>query len=1692
MSNSTTGIPIGSAVGAVLFGLAHLFVHQPNAVAVGYTAFTIAEIAPHLLWSYNTTASKLWNIPASSSSLADYPTDPATIVDELVCDAGNETPTKDHAPSVITDPGRSQDAEQSEDSAAVGVDSMPLLSDKQTARLAQRRDEAAELWSLIKLKAIHRYDKLASAMTTYIQEAWACLCHYTRVLPPFVLGYAKGGMSTLRTLVLGLSNAATTALDESVKIKDYTTLKAASKAARTEAVKYIAGSADLIKVAKVAAVNASIKYCGISRTCHVERCTAPRWLWRAPVIVMLTSLPTIVFILACHSWPTKFLRSVFSVLSSIAMAYMLSFVHFFAGIECTQDLILAVITFGILWLLYCFGLLPPVALAAIDNGWDGLVAALRRMSLRPIQAVLGRIHSLQMLPPTWRPARTAQGPPNVPPAQPESDKSEAQDAPAQPRTESPEFYLLVRFLALFISTKDLLDTVLATLWDIWGEFYDAMVIGHAHSMPDVSPTPEMEDSTTKEEKPTLATSQQQDELRAAELSTQQKAAAAETTINKERRGVKKTEAVRKLSDRVKIEEDARHKSETKPVFEPEPMPKVEPEVKPAARIDMEQLQGEREKAKEAELDKSEAERRKAHEQLLEKANFESERIQNNVMNALEIEKLRTETAETSVPNGAATPMNVPQVPFAATEPEAPVKETPPPQPASPIFKEGKLKLPLRNTPLESPVASTEPEAHVEQALPAQSTSPFSQFIQIQRPTPPKTSALKDEPWNLNEFPLPDLYQRPAGRPSTGMDSNEELRNRLLGGTSVLTQMRRRIEAAAGSGPNSGSGGGGGDSPLSNPPPPAASDGKKGSDGGAPSQPPGGKNGPKDREDKVKKDSDDNSNKPGDKSPIAVGGTVATPAPVAPQITNNRNLDDIEMTGVDAPQLPTSLDPRLLSAIHSWSSSKAEPLQLPENKDEMDIDDDISWPGSQRKAQTTTPAVPAAAGNTEMQVIPNHTAAQLPASTVAQKSLPPFQPQQLSFPPLPVNSGSSPTTLQQKQSPGANIQPGLGASVASSQPAATYPIPQQSRPIQQPSAPSPIHTNLAGGKPGTPAVHSGLTGQQIDLQAANKSAGPTASPPKGPAAPQPSTAATNSRSEPSPRSLIASASPVNTTSSQKNKGSSDAVDGPASYEYALKISPAQFGPSTSTQNAPQSQAQQSTPSKAPGRKNESLNLELDGNVAGLLDRIGVKHGPATTSAPKQGPQYTKGMGPGTRAAPIAATTQQSAPTRPSSSTMESMEFSKKTRGLTTTGVPEKRPQGSANEESKSSSSPSVADSDQDFEDVPMDYSGAHFSPPTTVKDSGNATAAATAPNQGTGNAEMGDVDNGEDTSGEMSDSSSDSSELLRQANEAIDAPGAADQTTTSYKSNIAPEDDFSEEEAEKATRAREENKKKAEQEIRGRPNVERAYQPKEPAVKASEEEITRRQTLGNWKNATGARKPQGTGISGPSSPMTPLPMARAPQSPAVPIPTGSVPGLKNFRIEDTRAIDQAMVASIEVMEKRKMLGNYKVPKGARKPKTGSDPSTLTTPMPSAYVAGPELSPHLPLDGNRTDTASGQSVPDTDIANRTLKNASVVPPPARHPDPNLSSPSQSSQKPAAPLSAHLPRLEPTRKKLPKVDDSLYDEDGMRSIVQMNQDDKTLYFEDYQSGDRRRWCPENQDWIDDAGEKKGYLDHSKGDND
>jgi hypothetical protein len=71
MANSTAGMPSGTAVGAVLFGLANLFAQHPQAAAIGYSLYTLTEIAPYVFPDYNTTAAKIKSF-ASYPQVSDY------------------------------------------------------------------------------------------------------------------------------------------------------------------------------------------------------------------------------------------------------------------------------------------------------------------------------------------------------------------------------------------------------------------------------------------------------------------------------------------------------------------------------------------------------------------------------------------------------------------------------------------------------------------------------------------------------------------------------------------------------------------------------------------------------------------------------------------------------------------------------------------------------------------------------------------------------------------------------------------------------------------------------------------------------------------------------------------------------------------------------------------------------------------------------------------------------------------------------------------------------------------------------------------------------------------------------------------------------------------------------------------------------------------------------------------------------------------------------------------------------------------------------------------------------------------------------------------------------------------------------------------------------------------------------------
>jgi hypothetical protein len=92
MANVTAAIPLGSVVGTVFFGLVHLFVQQPNAVALGYTAFTLAEIIPHMLWDYNTAVTEA-KYPTASTRASGQSTLSVPLADMAVRELSSEATT---------------------------------------------------------------------------------------------------------------------------------------------------------------------------------------------------------------------------------------------------------------------------------------------------------------------------------------------------------------------------------------------------------------------------------------------------------------------------------------------------------------------------------------------------------------------------------------------------------------------------------------------------------------------------------------------------------------------------------------------------------------------------------------------------------------------------------------------------------------------------------------------------------------------------------------------------------------------------------------------------------------------------------------------------------------------------------------------------------------------------------------------------------------------------------------------------------------------------------------------------------------------------------------------------------------------------------------------------------------------------------------------------------------------------------------------------------------------------------------------------------------------------------------------------------------------------------------------------------------------------------------------------------------
>ncbi|KAH7089433.1 hypothetical protein FB567DRAFT_520750 [Paraphoma chrysanthemicola] len=289
--------------------------------------------------------------------------------------------------------------------------------------------------------------------------------------------------------------------------------------------------------------------------------------------------------------------------------------------------------------------------------------------------------------------------------------------------------------------------------------------------------------------------------------------------------------------------------------------------------------------------------------------------------------------------------------------------------------------------------------------PTTMTSPATSIPQL----PSNTQADSDlfplptnrEPLDFNDFPLPDLYTRPVGRPATGMDSKEQLRNRLLGGTSTLAQMRREREASSGV-TDSGIGGGGGTGgPLVHPPP------APGPSGGA-------------AEPKNSGDDDDEDSKPnGGGAPISTGGNAGHQDPAVERSSTPENADDAMDIDTTSPssQPVVSLsskqvadilaNPGIAALLRNQPASNAALVNTSGKDDEMEIDDGNPTPLAQLSAHANTSTAANPDGDIDMQGTEDHTNVQAPTpAPPVQKSLPPLPPQTLDFTPLPVNSSAS--------------------------------------------------------------------------------------------------------------------------------------------------------------------------------------------------------------------------------------------------------------------------------------------------------------------------------------------------------------------------------------------------------------------------------------------------------------------------------------------------------------------------------------------------------------------------------------------------------------------------------------------------------------------------------------------------------------
>ncbi|KAH7074006.1 hypothetical protein BKA63DRAFT_567170 [Paraphoma chrysanthemicola] len=692
---------------------------------------------------------------------------------------------------------------------------------EQAVRTAEARAEAAQIWSLIKLKAAHDYNELIMWLTNYVREGWYCLRLYAKATHhilrrgalPFIRRYIREAclpcyigqvrdilmrctqfitflvvffacnlypgmlaifsvVSPIWTLSLYLGDVCMKALDALVSIKDYTTLKAAGKATGRQAREFMVSSARVIS----SAASASIKFCGISRTCHTGWCSCQQSLWRAPLIFTLTAFPTLIFILAYRSWPHMFVRSIFLALSSIALVYMISFIPFVGGLQCTQDVVVALATIALLWLIYLLSAVARATLAAIDYYWnkpDGGLGALG-------EAVFPRTR-----PAPSRPnVQPSQDQPGAPPVQPESNSSrfdinvddfisedkrdesrtephdetsdtpedlrpDPQEAPPHPSTSSRTPNWLDRFLALFVGLE---DRTHAAPKNIWEDDHDAP--GSARTQQTSDPAPSFEAQMAEAERLRQAAKSQYKKhggIASKGPSRTDDSYQVQKRRDAEIRNAREAANERALTAQAELYAAAESKAKAKPV--PKPSPKAYPDkmfniigkkMKPVVSIsEKENIEAVKQNKKREEDEKKEAKRRSAHQEQIKRAEWNSEMDRKAIENEILIHQLKGEVGESPSTRGSDVSEK--------SETELSAKQAVSPHPRASHFKPSTLVLPSANnqsntiSEAPSPSEVTPPLASsIEQPSPSQPTfqPAMGNILSIGRRTPTPLQAPK--------------------------------------------------------------------------------------------------------------------------------------------------------------------------------------------------------------------------------------------------------------------------------------------------------------------------------------------------------------------------------------------------------------------------------------------------------------------------------------------------------------------------------------------------------------------------------------------------------------------------------------------------------------------------------------------------------------------------------------------------------------------------------------------------------------------------------------------------------------------------------------------------------------------------------------------------------------------------------------